>query len=94
MVGQAVANWEVQPQVVIPEVRPFKMRPLTFGLPHSFAVVVIWATLMLVFYFEYWITGAVFFGFFYTLGRAGLRFDPFFWECCLRLPSYPRVLAP
>jgi hypothetical protein len=80
--------------LVIPEVRAFKQRELTFGLPHRMAIFVLWLSCMLFFYFDLWITAVFTFGFFYVLGRAGMRYDPYAWELLCRLPSYPRVLGP
>jgi hypothetical protein len=80
--------------IVVPEVRPFKQRELTFGLPHTYAVGVMWAGAMCGFYYNHWITAAVFVGTMYLLGRAGNHFDPYWWENILILPSIPRYLAP
>lgn len=80
--------------LVVPEVKPFKQRNLTLGLPHSFAIIVIWATAMIILYLEWWLSGAAFCVFFYLLGVAGTRMDPYWWEILLKLPSMPRILAP
>jgi len=45
-------------------------------------------------YFKLWLAAALFFAFFWTLGRAGVRYDPYWWEIIRRLPSLPRILAP
>ena len=79
---------------VVGEVRAFKHRDLTLGLPHTFAIAVIYVTAMLAMYFKLWLAAALFFAFFWTLGRAGIRYDPYWWEIIRRLPSLPRILAP
>jgi len=51
---------------VVGEVRAFKHRDLTLGLPHTFAIAVIYVTAMLAMYFKLWLAAALFFAFFWT----------------------------
>jgi hypothetical protein len=80
--------------MVVPEVRPFKQRELTFGLPHLYAVGVIWGACQIGFYFNHWGTAILFAVIAWALGRAGNHFDPFWLENLVRIPSIPRYLAP
>ena len=80
--------------IVVPEVRPFKERDLTLGLPHIYALALIGTWAMLFFYFEFWISSFIFFGFFWLIGKAALRKEPFFTELLLKIPFTPRIFAP
>jgi hypothetical protein len=80
--------------MVVPEVRPFKQRELTFGLPHLYAVGVIWAACQIWLYFHHGITALLFALFAWALGRAGNHFDPYWFENLWKIPAIPRYLPP